>query len=453
MTSRPKFHCRILWPYLISLLPSLSWLPNYNLTWFYGDVVAELPINIIKDIPTGFGNIGAPPVSVTLWQTLLPHAPGLFLAQVLEHLSIAKNFSSKAGYSISASQELVALGACNITGSFFTCFTSAGSLSRGAVLARSGVQTPLAGILIGLIALAGFSFLTPCFYYIPNAALAAVILRAAISLLPGYTHLKFLWCEHKIDFCQCLCAMIGTFFLGVVWGITLSLILTGLFLFLKLARPKVLLLEKLVCKDFRAVGLEPGFVAFSTQESLFFLNAGFVCQKIISKVIKRTSPNRECHSNTIWTEDIQKRGLRIRKLNRIPESSLTHIKAVIIDLSSAGWIDTTGLTSLKNLQLQLSLYHGATLINTAEKEEHNSIESPFSLHIIASHPSVYNALIQGRVGIPFKDPSLDAGTLSSQKLATVENESVYSNPFKHNCFIYFNVDEVVFAIHHDIHNV
>lgn len=56
------------------------------------------------------------------------------------------SFISAHGKVVDASQEMAALGMCNIIGSFFSSFPVNASFSRAAVSNASGVRTPLAGI-------------------------------------------------------------------------------------------------------------------------------------------------------------------------------------------------------------------------------------------------------------------------------------------------------------------
>jgi sodium-independent sulfate anion transporter 11 len=54
------------------------------------------------------------------------------------------------GKKIDASQEMIAIGASNIMGSFASSFPITGSFSRTSVNAASGVRTPFNGIYTGI---------------------------------------------------------------------------------------------------------------------------------------------------------------------------------------------------------------------------------------------------------------------------------------------------------------
>lgn len=78
---------------------------------------------------------------------------------------------------------MIALGLCNIFGSFVRSMPTAGSFTRTAVNNASGVRTPMGGILTGCIVLMACGLLTSTFRFIPKASLAAVIIVAMYYML------------------------------------------------------------------------------------------------------------------------------------------------------------------------------------------------------------------------------------------------------------------------------
>ena len=81
---------------------------------------------------------------------------------------------------MNASQEMIALGLCNLFGSFVQSMPVTGCFSRTAVNSASGVKTPIGGIYTGGLVLLCLSFLMPYCAFIPKATLAAVIVTAVI---------------------------------------------------------------------------------------------------------------------------------------------------------------------------------------------------------------------------------------------------------------------------------
>lgn len=90
---------------------------------------------------------------------------------------------SANGKPIDATQELIAIGISNVANSFVQSFPGTGSLSRSAVNNASGVKTPLGGLYTGLLVILSLVLFTPYFYYIPKAALAAVIIAAVVFMV------------------------------------------------------------------------------------------------------------------------------------------------------------------------------------------------------------------------------------------------------------------------------
>lgn len=94
------------------------------------------------------------------------------LVSILESVAIAKAFSK--GKIVDATQEMIALGLCNIASSFFQSIPITGSFTRTAVNHNSGVKTPLGGVVTGCLVLLALGLLTSTFYFIPKTTLAAV---------------------------------------------------------------------------------------------------------------------------------------------------------------------------------------------------------------------------------------------------------------------------------------
>jgi solute carrier family 26 (sodium-independent sulfate anion transporter), member 11 len=83
------------------------------------------------------------------------------------------SFGRVNDYKIVPDQELIAIGVTNMVGTFFSAYPATGSFSRSAIKSMSGVRTPLAGIVTGIVVILALYALTGAFYWIPNAGLAA----------------------------------------------------------------------------------------------------------------------------------------------------------------------------------------------------------------------------------------------------------------------------------------
>lgn len=77
------------------------------------------PISILKTVPSGFTAMGVPTVDVNLVSEVASTLPSVVIILVLEHVAIAKSFGRINNYKIDADQEIIAIGAANVIGSFF----------------------------------------------------------------------------------------------------------------------------------------------------------------------------------------------------------------------------------------------------------------------------------------------------------------------------------------------
>nr|CAH7721953.1 unnamed protein product [Callosobruchus chinensis] len=185
---------------------------------------------------------------------------------VLGNVAIAKAFAS--GATIDATQELFTLSMCNIIGSFFSSMPITGSFSRSAVNHASGVQTPLGGMVTGIMVLLALSFLTPSFAYIPKASLGAVIVSAVIFMIE-YEVVKPMWKSSKKDL-LCTCAtFVACLLVGVEYGILLGVGINIVFLLYPSARPTIYVEKMKTTNGVEYVTITPG-------NSLYFPAVDFI---------------------------------------------------------------------------------------------------------------------------------------------------------------------------------
>lgn len=132
-------------------------------------------IAILKTVPRGFKNIDVPIVNTRMLSAMAGQLPVATIILLLEHIAIAKSFGRINDYKIIPDQEVIAIGVTNVVGSFFGAYPATGSFSRTALKSKSGVRTPAAGIITGIVVLLALYALTDAFYFIPLAGLSAYV--------------------------------------------------------------------------------------------------------------------------------------------------------------------------------------------------------------------------------------------------------------------------------------
>ncbi|XP_072044570.1 sodium-independent sulfate anion transporter-like isoform X2 [Amphiura filiformis] len=156
----------------------------------------------------------------------------------LEAISIGKSFGRQNNYKVEPNQELIALGICNVAGSFVSSYPVTGSFSRTAINSQCGVKTPAGGLITGGLVLLSLQFLTPAFYYIPKASLAAVIIMAVIKMV-NYRIFIALWKVRKLDLLVLIITFIMCLCIGVAYGTLIGIGVDIMILLYPIARPRI----------------------------------------------------------------------------------------------------------------------------------------------------------------------------------------------------------------------
>jgi sodium-independent sulfate anion transporter 11 len=215
--ARKQPHRRKLWffcntlrtAFVILLYTLISWACQRDLPDRSDNTAKHLTKwKILGPVPRGFTHAAVPKMSSEIINLFVSEIPVSVIVLLIEHISIAKSFGRVNNYTINPSQELVAIGVTNLLAPFLGGYPATGSFSRTAIKSKAGVRTPFAGVYTAVVVLLAIYALTVVFFYIPNAALSAVIIHAVGDLItPPNTVYQF-W---KISPLEALIFLIGVF--------------------------------------------------------------------------------------------------------------------------------------------------------------------------------------------------------------------------------------------------
>lgn len=165
-----------------------------------------LPFALTGTITGGLPNFAPPPFSTTVGNQTLgfgdmlvvfgPEGLVMPLVAILESIAIARAFAGSKP--VDGTQEMLAVGACNVVSSCCQAMPATGSFTRTALNHASGVLTPAGSMFKALLVLLSVTLLTDAFYYIPRAALAAVIMVAMMSIIE-LAIIPTLWRNSKLE--------------------------------------------------------------------------------------------------------------------------------------------------------------------------------------------------------------------------------------------------------------
>jgi SulP family sulfate permease len=254
--------------------------------------LSEEGVRVVGSIPQGLPPFTVPTFDLGLWTQLIVPAVLLSVIGFVESVSVAQTLAAKRRERIEPNQELIALGAANVSSAFSGGYPVTGGFARSVVNFDAGARTPAAGAFTAVgIALAAL-FLTPYIYFLPVATLAATIIIAVLSLV-DLGALRRTWNYSKKDFAAMAVTILVTLAIGVEAGVTAGVVLSiALFLY-RTSRPHMAVVGLVPGSEhFRnvlrhEVITSPHVLSIRIDESLYFANARFLEDKIYDMVAER----------------------------------------------------------------------------------------------------------------------------------------------------------------------
>lgn len=209
-------------------------------------VYGSEPFRLTGKIQSGLPNFSLPPFSTKfngedyefkdMIRALGFSLVTIPLVSILESVAIAKAFSK--GKIVDATQEMIALGLCNIFSSFARSIPITGSFTRTAVNNASGVKTQLGGCFTGALVLLALGLLTETFYFIPKTVLAAVIIAAMISMFELHEIIE-IYRTKRSDIVPFLATFIVSLLFGLEFGIGVGVLINIFFTLYQTSRPEI----------------------------------------------------------------------------------------------------------------------------------------------------------------------------------------------------------------------
>ncbi|EPS70563.1 hypothetical protein M569_04193, partial [Genlisea aurea] len=274
-----------------------------------------------------------------------------------EGIAVGRSFAMVKGYHVDGNKEMIAFGMMNIVGASTSCYLTTGPFSRTAVNVNAGCKTAVSNMVMAVAIMITLLFLIPLFHYTPLVVLASIIISAMLGLI-DYEAAVHLWKVDKFDFLVCISAYVGVVFASIEIGLILAVGLSILRVVLFVARPKTLVLgnipESKVYRSvdqYRTAVTVPGILILGIDGPIYFANSNFLRERI---------------SRCVDDEE-----------ERLKSDGETDLHHVILDMTTIGNIDTSGITMLEEIKkiierrgLKLSLVNpGAEVIKKLNKAE------------------------------------------------------------------------------------
>ncbi|HEX4189176.1 MAG TPA: sulfate permease [Solirubrobacteraceae bacterium] len=287
---------------LLLVLPRITTRLPAILVGVVGATVASAALGLADE---GVATVGALPQGIPAptfpWTTagdvvpLLIAALGITLVSLTDTIATATSFAARRGEEVDPNQEMIGMGAANIAAGLFHGFAVSTSGSRTAVAEQSGAKSQVTGVVGAALVVVLLLFLNSLLADLPQTALAAVVIVAALSLMDLGILRRYLRVRRSA-FAVSLAATAGVILLGVLQGIVVAVTLAILLFFRRNWWPHGAVLGRVegaggwhdvrTHPDAKQI---PGVVVYRWEAPLFFANAGSFRQQI-RKLVRDRRP-------------------------------------------------------------------------------------------------------------------------------------------------------------------
>jgi high affinity sulfate transporter 1 len=284
---------------IVLILVLQHWLPKVpavlvmvvlSIAAAVGFDLAAHGVSLVGTLPKGFPPLTIPSVPLSDLGTIIAGAAGIALVSLADTISTASSFAARSGQEIHGNQEMVGIGAANLAAGLFQGFPVSTSGSRTAVAERSGAKTQLAGVTGAVLITIMIAFVPGLFRNLPQPALAAIVITAALSLADIGGTVR-LWRQRRLECLLSIAAFLGVALLGVLAGIAIAVGLSILNVFRRTWWPYQTELGQVDqlegyhdLRSYPAARYLPGLVIYRFDAPLIFANA-----KTFRDAVKRLS--------------------------------------------------------------------------------------------------------------------------------------------------------------------
>jgi high affinity sulfate transporter 1 len=251
-------------------------------------------VDVIGVLPRGFPPFTIPTVAWSDVPPLFVGALAIAVVALADTMSTASAFASKHAERVRGNQEMIGIGAANISAGLFQGFPVSTSGSRTAVADQAGSKSQVTGVVGAIVITLVVVVFPSLMQYVPQPTLAAIVIAAALSLV-DVRATRRLWQQRRIEFMLSIAALLGVALLGVLPGILIAVGLSILNVFRRVWWPHQAELGRVEgiagLHDIELhpeAELLPGLVVYRFDAPLIFANARTFGEQI--RAIAERSP-------------------------------------------------------------------------------------------------------------------------------------------------------------------
>jgi high affinity sulfate transporter 1 len=249
-------------------------------------------VKTVGELPSGLPTPAFPWTNASDLAMLAAAAAGIVLVSLTDTIATSSSFAARRGDEVNADREMIAVGASNLGAGLFQGFAISVSSSRTAVAEQAGAKTQLTGLVGAGLVIVMLVVIPGLLKDLPQTALAAVVIMAAVSLADVAVLRRFAHVRKTALFLS-LVATTGVVFFGVLEGILIAAILSILLFFRRSWWPPGAVLGYVPELDswhdverYPDAEKDEGIVIYRWEAPLFFANAGIFRQQVRRLVLK-----------------------------------------------------------------------------------------------------------------------------------------------------------------------
>ncbi|XP_076139435.1 sulfate anion transporter 1 [Alosa pseudoharengus] len=324
----------------------------------FADFHGTYSSSISGAIPTGFIQPKVP--SVDMMSRVVFDAIPLAVISFAFTVSLSEMFAKKHGYTVRPNQEMIAIGCCNIIPSFFYSFTTSAALAKTMVKDSTGCQTQVSSVVSAFVVLLVLLFFAPFFYALQKCVLACIIIVSLRGALRKFRDLPNMWRVSKMDAIVWIVTMASTALISVELGLLVGVVFSLMCVVAQTQHPQVSLLGQVnnSChyedtEEYQNLQTIPKVKIFRFQSPLYYANKQIFLKSLYKTVGLEPFLEVTRRRKAAKKDLSAKQSKKADQANGEVSIELIHndleFHTIIIDCSYMPFIDSTGMTTFKNV--------------------------------------------------------------------------------------------------------
>ena len=255
-------------------------------------------VKVLGQLPQGLPAFALPWVGFDALTDVIIGGCAVAMVAFADTSVLSRTYAAKLRTPVDPNQEMIGLGAANLAAGFFQGFPISSSSSRTPVAEAAGSKTQLTGV-VGAVAVALLLIFAPnLLQYLPNSALAAVVIAAAVGLFQ-FADLRRIFRIQQWEFWLSMACFAGVAAFGVIPGIGIAILISVIEFLWDGWRPHYAIMGRVDgirgyhdIKRYPHARRVPGLVLFRWDAPLFFANAEQFHQRVLDAVAESPTPVR-----------------------------------------------------------------------------------------------------------------------------------------------------------------